>query len=460
MAYLKLAFEKQKLKEGVTPVDFYDHLQGAYAVFLDSSFGGRFSYIVYDPFAVITGNHSTTQVLHKRDFLDLKKVKHSTIVEGDPLESLRSIMKHFDFRGTSPVPFCGGMSGYFSYDFGVRLNGLRQKTMDDQKVQDFIFGLYDKVIAFDHDNGEIYFLALDETDLKAKRKIDEIKNDLGKAVQFVSVGETGKLFSNLGIEQYAEKIDDIKKYLTEGETYQVNFSQRFQVACTLDSWTLYKKLRTVNPAPYSCFFDFPDFKILSSSPELLVSKRGKNLVTKPIKGTIARGLNQEEDKKNIQKLLDSEKDKAELMMIVDLERNDLGKVSEAGSVEVTKQREIEQYAKVIHTVSTIQSKLGYGKDLFDVIGAMFPGGSITGCPKIRTMEIIDKLEEFRRGIYCGSAGFYGFNGEADFNIMIRTMMHKNGQILFSAGGGIVIDSDAKSEYDESLKKAEALKEVF
>ena len=283
-------------------------------------------------------------------------------------------------------------------------------------------------------------------------------------MSLVRAGSVGKISTNLGYEQYEKKLAKIKNYLEEGETYQVNFSQRFSADSTVDPWQIYKKLDDLNPAPHSCFFDFQYlkkvFQIISSSPELLLQKTASKIITKPIKGTIARAKNAADDQKNIKKLLDSKKDAAELVMIVDLERNDLGKVCEAGSVRVLAHRDVEKYARVSHTVSTIEGSLRHGKDFFDAFEAMFPGGSITGCPKKRTMQIIDKLEDFKRGVYTGSAGYVGFDGNASMNILIRTMLCKNNRIYYQAGGGIVIDSDARAEYEESLQKAKALTEVL
>ena len=252
----------------------------------------------------------------------------------------------------------------------------------------------------------------------------------------------------------------MKKFLLEGETYQTNFSQRFQANCTADPWLIYKKLTTLNPSPFACYFDYPDFQIASCSPELLLKKTGRKIETWPIKGTVKRGKNEKEDAKLITQLLNSEKDEAELNMIVDLERNDLGKVSETGSVKVESHREIQKYSHVIHTVSKISGQLHYQKDFFDAFASLFPGGSITGCPKKRTMEIIDKLEDYHRGVYTGSAGYINFSGDGILNILIRTFLFKNNNCYFNSGGGIVIDSQAEAEYEESLHKAEALKKAL
>jgi para-aminobenzoate synthetase component 1 len=455
MPFLKLVFEKRKLQSGETPEVVFDHLQGRNSFLLQSVAGGRYSYIGYDPLLVCTCHRGTVFVEKKRSLRQ--------IIEGDPLEVLRGLFKQMQFRGKSPVPFFGGAAGFFSYDFGAKLVDVELKTFDDLSLPDFIFCFVDKVIAFDHQKNEIFFLATAETDLQARRKIEQIKNDLNAPVPLISSGEIGRLESNLSFAQYEKKIAEIKEYLQRGETYQVNFSQRFRVPCTLDSWQIYKRLSAKNPAPFSCYFDFDDFQIISSSPELLLRKKGSQVETWPIKGTVSKGANEKEDEFQIAALLASEKNQAELSMIVDLERNDLGKVCQIGSVKVESHREIQKLSHVIHTISRISGKLVSNKDFFDIFRALFPGGSITGCPKKRTMEIIDRLEDFRRGIYTGSAGFISFSGDSDMNILIRTMLKKRSNnssadmLYFQAGGGIVIDSDAKSEYEESLKKVEGLR---
>lgn len=477
MKYVKLFFEKRKLAQEETPASFFEHVRGDYAFLLESgsaevgahvAVGGsagqaasgaaraRYSYIGYDPYMVCSSTKGVTQLLKRRDFLDFVKKPIGQIVEGAPVQVLRDIFKSIHYHGSAPVPFFGGAAGFFTYDFGADLMEVKQRTFDDFALPDFVFAFVDKVIAFDHQAGEFYFLALAETDLQARKKIETMKEDLQKPVRLRSAGEMGELKSNLSANQYKEKIAAVKQYLKDGETYQVNFSQRFTADSTVDGWKIFKKLSRLNPSPFSCYFEFPEFKIISSSPELLLRKKSTKVETWPIKGTVARGKNSQEDTVNEAQLLASEKDKAELAMITDLARNDLGKVCEAGSVKVSGFQEIEKYSHVIHTIARVEGKMAYGKDFWDAFMALFPGGSITGCPKKRTMEIIDRLEDFKRGVYTGSAGFVNLLGDGDLNILIRTILQKNGKIYFQAGGGIVADSDSKKEYEESLMKGEAL----
>jgi len=465
MPYLKLAFAKRALQKHENPFTLFECVRSRGAFLLQGSpdfikVGGRFSFIGYDPFAKIWSSKGVTYLLKIRDFLDWKKSGSVGILEGDPLDVLANLLKHFQCNGKSPVPFCGGAIGYVGYDFGVRLAGIDQKVFDDIGLPDFTFFLADKIVAIDHEKSELYFLALASTDTEAERQLETMKDDFQISQPFVQAGSVGKIVSNLTYEQYEKKLFQIHRYLQDGETYQVNFSQRFSADCDQDPWDIYKALATINPAPYSCFFDFDDFQIISSSPELLLKKEGSKIWTKPIKGTIARGKNAKDDGNNVQQLLASAKDEAELAMIVDLERNDLGKVCDVGSVKVSAHRAIEKYARVLHTVSTVEGKLFHGKNFFDAFRALFPGGSITGCPKKRTMEIIDELEDFKRGVYTGSAGFVGFDGNGVMNILIRTMFLRDKKLYYHAGGGIVIDSDPKKEYEETFQKVLALREAL
>ena len=461
-----VSYSKQKIS-GQNPVKLFEKLRvpGESSVLLQSAKDGRYSVICYQPFMLVRskdGQNEIRQIEYTADSVE----ESVQMGQGDPLEILRAVLaqaKVTDVPKNFP-PFVGGGVGYFSYDFGTTFEGIKQKVKDDLETPDLYFAFFDKVIVFDHIACDLYFIAIGEDKAFAKKLVAEIAEDVktGSRVKidiedfFGKPSEKKSLKSNLTYEKYKKKIQKIKEYLRKGETYQVNFAQRFEIENGEDPFEIYKRLTEINPSPFACFLDFEDLSVVSCSPERLFKLEGSVLETRPIKGTVPRGKNAAEDKKLIRQLLDSLKDNAELTMIVDLARNDIGRVCKVGSVEVTEHRAIEKWSHVIHTVSNVRGILQKGKDFVDIIRAVFPGGSITGCPKKRTMEIIDELEEFRRGIYCGSAGYISFDGNADFNIMIRTMACKDGRVYFHAGGGIVVDSEAKKEYQETLNKAQAM----
>lgn len=335
-------------------------------------------------------------------------------------------------RSKKNQTFSCGFVGFLSYDLGAEWQGIRQRAKKDFScpLSHFIF-----------------------TD-----KVYKVKNY--PPIEMCVLPQSSTAKSNLTKTQYFKKIAAIKKYLFDGETYQVNFAQRFEADFKGESFDLYQKLNAKNPSPYQFFMETSDFAIISNSPERLLKITNKNIETRPIKGTCERGKTLQEDKRNIKRLLKSEKEAAELAMITDLERNDLGKICVPGSVKVNEFRAIEKYSHVIHTISNIRGRLGEKHDWYDALHALFPGGSITGCPKKRTVEIIDRLEPCQRGVYCGSAGYIDLSGNCDFNIMIRTIFidkkRPSGQLMFYSGGGIVADSDPQREYEETLQKAAAI----
>jgi para-aminobenzoate synthetase component 1 len=268
------------------------------------------------------------------------------------------------------------------------------------------------------------------------------------------------LRSNLSREDYLVALERIRGYLYAGDCYQVNFAQRFAVPAQGDAWQAYKGLRRMNPAPFGAYLATPDCRILCSSPERFLRVRGDRVETKPIKGTRPRGGDPAEDRVLAESLRRSPKDRAENLMIVDLLRNDLGKVCAIGSVHVPTLFEVETYPRVHHLVSTVRGRLAGGRNAVDLLRACFPGGSITGAPKLRAMEIIEELEPHRRGVYCGAIGYLGYDGAMDTNIAIRTLVHSAGVVRLWAGGGIVADSDPDAEYRETYDKAAPLLELL
>lgn len=328
-------------------------------------------------------------------------------------------------------------------------------------IPDSFWGFYDGVIIVDHEKDKVFIAALGIKDSEEK-----IINEIIKGIEKPSDNEiqinTNKekqpveLKSNFTKEDYKKTIDKVKEYIKNGDIYQANLTQRFECDLNTTPFELYMKLRKINPAPFAVYMDFEEGAIVSSSPERFIKITDRVIETRPIKGTRPRGATIEEDKKNREELLNSEKDKAELLMIIDLERNDLGRICKSGTVKVTQLFELEKYATVYHLVSTIIGEIKDEIHVVDSIKATFPGGSITGAPKIRAMEIIDELEPTQRNIYTGSIGHIGFNNDVDLNIVIRTIVCKDKKAYFQVGGGIVWDSDSELEYEETLHKAKAL----
>lgn len=428
--------------------------------FLDSGMDhnklGKFSFIGFDPILLIESKNEN--ILIKTDN-EIKRFK------GDPFEELRKIIKEYKMEYDSEIPFIGGAVGYFSYDLCHFIEKLPRTAIDDVDIPDLHFGIYDGVIAIDHrgDKDKVYIatLGVKEEEEKLFEKIHrQIIMAESEGVNIdIKPREEGNLEFKSNFESkesYKNAIQEVRNYIKSGDIYQANMTQRFECDIKENPYNIYAKLREINPAPFASYLDLGDAKIVSSSPERFIKINNGIIETRPIKGTINRGDTQEEDKANRQQLINSEKDKSELLMIVDLERNDLSKVAKTGTVEVTELFTLEEYATVYHLVSTIVAEVDEKYDSIDCIKATFPGGSITGAPKIRAMEIIDELEPTQRNIYTGSIGYIGFNGELDLNIVIRTIVCKDDKAYFQVGGGITWDSDPQLEYEETLHKARAL----
>lgn len=347
-------------------------------------------------------------------------------------------------------PFCGGLAGYVSYEAATFLKPLTHLKLKTSPIPLFWFAKFDCVLVLDHENRQAT-LAHDPAS-KAPRLWMEWLT--GKKPQHLSL--VGKLTHQPRFEDYAQKIKIIQDYLKAGDIYQVNLTERFEANYAGPPGALYQALREESAAPFGAFLNAGEFQVLSASPECLLEFNPDEIATYPIKGTRPRHENQEEDLRLKNELARSEKDAAELLMIVDLERNDLGKVCEFGSVQVRDLGETESFAQVHHRVAKITGKPRPGVTAPEALAALFPGGSVTGAPKKRAMEIIAELEETPRSVYTGALGYFGNNGQAQFNLPIRTLIKKGDQVFFNAGGGIVADSEAKAEFDELLTKASGM----
>lgn len=403
---------------------------------------GRYSFIGSSPFKVL-------------------KYKDS---ENNPLDNLQIELDKYKVENNTHLPFIGGAVGYLSYDLGNYIEKLPRTANDDTDVYDLYFGLYDHVIVIDHLEEKTY-IATPNLDLNKEEKlISEIEK---KIIEAQNLGidnicyeekevEPIKLKSNFTKLEFEDAVRQVQNYIKQGDIYQANLTQRFSGKTSLSSFELYRDLRRISPAPFGAFLNFEQSNILSNSPERFIKCINKKIETRPIKGTRPRGKTIEEDLRLQKELLNSEKDRAELLMIVDLERNDIGRVSKIGSVKVPELFVIEPYANVNHLVATVVGELENNKNCVDIIKATFPGGSITGAPKIRAMEIIDELEPTQRNVYTGSIGYIGFNGDMDLNIAIRTIVKQNEDIYFQVGGGMTWDSNPKDEYQETLDKAKSI----
>lgn len=359
------------------------------------------------------------------------------------------------------LPFSGGAIGWFAYDLARRIERLPSLAADLEGTPDMAVGIYDWALVVDHATRRSRLVAPDAACL------DEYRGLFAAALAGRRVARPRAPFrcldrvrANLSHSQYLDAVGRIKHYLREGDCYQVNLAQRFAVSTQGDPWQAYQDLRTLNPAPFSAYLETPDCQVLCSSPERFLQVRDGLVETKPIKGTRPRGADPIEDLLLAETLRQSPKDRAENLMIVDLLRNDLGKVCAIGSVHCPRLFEVEGFARVQHLVSTVRGRLAEGRTAVDLLRASFPGGSITGAPKLRAMQIIEELEPQRRGIYCGAIGYLGFDGSMDTNITIRTLVHSAGVTRLWAGGGIVADSHPESEYRETLHKAAPLLELL
>lgn len=426
-----------------------------WAVFLDSSqpasIQGRYDIIAARPSTRITSKNGKTHIENWSD---------SYTVSTDPFAVLKELLikKDNEFK----LPFMGGALGYFSYDLGRYIEKIPATTENDISLPEMKVGIYPWSIVVDHKNNKTYLLG-DKTDVQTRRNWSDLEKFFKSKVikksrsSFCATSEVGSNFDKLS---YANAFEKIKKYIKEGDCYQVNLAQRFNAEVDGDPWLAYQLLRSINPSPFGAYMNYPDFQVLSNSPERFLSVKDNLVQTKPIKGTRPRSKNKAEDKALQDELLASTKDQAENLMIVDLLRNDISKNCALGSVQVPKLFDIESFPNVHHMVSTITGKLREHRSAIDLLRGCFPGGSITGAPKLRAMEIIEELEPHRRGIYCGAIGYIGNDGNMDTNIAIRTIVHKNKKMVFHAGGGIVYDSDVDAEYQETFDKAAAMMKLF
>jgi para-aminobenzoate synthetase component 1 len=461
----------EEIATELTPLDAFELIKdGRFSFFLDSGMDphklGRYSFMGSDPFLLLSTRGSEATI---------SRGSEKSCLRGNPFDVLNGLLKTYRLdRRPSPVPFVGGAVGYLGYDLCHFIERLPASAVDDLKLPECYFGFYDLVLAFDNLKGKAFiistgFPALDDAERlsRAASRINEMKARLAGAslprMELPPTPSTAEPVPGKGgftHKEYVAAVEKARQYIIAGDIFEVNLSQRFEAGLAISPYELYRRLRRINPAPFASYLEFDGVSVVSASPERFLRLCGDRVETRPVKGTRPRGKTPEEDEALANELLNSPKDRAENIMIVDLERNDLGRVCRFGTVKVTELAILEVFPTVFHLTSTVIGQLRKDSSGIDLLKATFPGGSITGAPKVRAMEIIDELEPTKRGVYTGSIGYLGFNGDLDLSIAIRTFLVRGGQAYFQVGGAVTYDSDPESEYQETLHKARALADAL
>jgi len=459
----------EEIDTRLSPPDAFELFRNEpFSFFLDSGMDahklGRYSFIGSDPFLVLSTRGSE---------IILNRGAEKSHLIGNPFDVLNDFLEVYRLDScSSPVPFIGGAVGYFSYDLCHFIERLPSTAVDDLKLPECYLGFYDLVLAFDNLQGKAYVIStgfpeLRETERieRAGKRLNEMKDKLADVSNASTEApftptpfptEQVTLKGGFTHQEYVDAVEKARQYIIAGDIFEVNISQRFEAELSITPYELYKRLRQINPAPFAGYLGFDEVTVVSASPERFIRTRGDWIETRPVKGTRPRGKTPGEDEALANELLSSVKDHAENIMIVDLERNDLGRVCRFGTVRVTELTILEVFPTVFHLTSTVEGRLREGKNCIDLLKATFPGGSITGAPKVRAMEIIDELEPTKRSVYTGNIGYLSFNGDIDLNIAIRTFLVKGSKAYFQVGGAVVYDSDPEAEYQETLDKGKAL----
>lgn len=419
------------------------------AVFLDSSSKGelsKYSIIALRPYL---------KLVDYGGFFKVNGVKTT----GSFSEYVKTYLKINQEDNNTSLPITSGAVGYFSYDFGRKKEGVESENKKTVHIPDSCLYFYDVFIIEDIENEELSIISNGKTGNETV-VADEIINIISKIeINEVKLSERvfhSEVFTDFTKDEYKQAVDEMIQYIVDGDIYVVNMTQQIMVKSDCTPYEMFCRLRKNNPSPFGAYLDYGDFQIVCASPERFMQMRSGKVTTRPIKGTRKRGETPEEDQALYDELAVSEKDQSELLMIVDLERNDLNSVCIPGTVKVTELFKVETYATVFHLIANIEGIIKQGCNPMDLIEAVFPGGSITGAPKLRAMELIDKEEKVQRNLYTGSIGYISLNGDCDFNIVIRTAVCKNGEFHIGAGGGITCESELEFEYEETWQKAKAL----
>ncbi|MDP8299689.1 MAG: aminodeoxychorismate synthase component I [Candidatus Tantalella remota] len=446
-------------KCGLSPEEVFSRFaDGKNVSFLNSSMESdvaRFS---------ILGIHPFLTLKNKNGIVEATSYGQTSFEEMDPFDCLSLALNKYHIENSTDLPFIAGGIGYFSYDLKNSLEDLPSGAEDDLFLPDMYFAFYQALIIFDRfAPGYVQICSL-EIESPLSPDTETLLSDILEKLRVTEpvtvprfAGKQDPVFgSNFSKNDYLVAIKKVKEHISAGDIYQVCLSQRFKSESPLSPHELYLRLNNINPSPFSAYIEFNHTAIISSSPELFIRRTGDRIETRPMKGTRPRGRTPGDDNTIREELKASAKDISELLMIVDLERNDLGRIAIPGSVMVSEHRRIEAYPTVFQTSAVIHANVPSGTNNVDIIKAVFPCGSITGCPKIRAMQIIDEIEPTARGIYTGAIGYISFHGTMDLNVTIRTMVKKGKDLYFQAGGGIVAESDPEAEYEETLVKAKAL----
>lgn len=453
------AYKKTVSIVNETAIGLYEGLAKGKKGFLLESYdknNGRYTFLGADPEEIITSKGNNLIIMTKNG--------EETILEGNPVEQLKNYYSSFEVRtdGTE-LPFIGGLFGSLGYDYIRYIEELPDENEDEIGIETIQFMLAISFMVIDHVAETLTAIVLEEDSKQGKERGQKKAEELVKTAVSNMVMRENK-FAHDGIivkksdslEQYSDKVEQIKHYIREGHIFQTVLSQRWTIETKQTGFDLYRELRELNPSPYLYYFNFEDFEIIGSSPEMLVKQVDNKVYTCPIAGSRRRGKDAREDELLKQELLQDEKERAEHVMLVDLARNDMGRIAEFGSVKVTQFMEVQNYSHVMHIVSLVEGKKKGEYHPFDLVSSFLPAGTLSGAPKIRAMEIIDELETVRRGFYGGATGHIDFNGNMDFCITIRTMIKKNNKVYLQAGAGIVADSVPQSEYEECCNKVMAL----
>jgi len=461
---------KELLADLETPASAFLKLsQGEYSYLLESVEGGeflaRYSFLGSRPALVFQSRGKEVKIIRGKR---VKKIKSP-----DPLGQLKRLMQQYKFVPVEGLPrFCGGLVGFMGYDMVRFFEKIPDSNPDDLNLPDCLFLLTDTILIFDHSNHIIKLI--NNVHLKGKKSSERTLQAYEKAIEkiediaarlkrpltkpprpTVRLKKRLKVKSNLTEKRFTGLVNAAKAYIREGEIIQAVLSQRFAVKFSASPFDIYRALRSINPSPYMFYLKLKDFHLVGSSPELFVRCEENEVAVRPIAGTRRRGRDEREDKKLASQLLADPKERAEHIMLVDLGRNDIGRVAKFGSVQLKELMVIEKYSHVMHIVSEVKGILRRDKDIFELIKACFPAGTVSGAPKIRAMEVIDDLENVRRGPYAGLVGYFSFSGNLDSCITIRTILVKDKTAYIQAGAGIVADSLPQREYQETRNKARA-----